>query len=82
MGRSWYLLLLADEEGNDFTLYPYDDNAAEGYWFVKPDHVGEKLILKIAHNRMDRDQYGGIIDDSYEVLYEIPVALYGKPGAD
>ncbi len=70
-----YTLVLSDELGGDYALYPYDENEEEGYWFTKPEQMGEKLVLKVVRSRVERDVYGNIIDDSYEVLYEIPVEL-------
>ena len=70
-----YRFVLSDELGNDYTAYPNRDNDTYGYWFIKPEEVGARLTLKIIHSKMETDPYGGIIDDSYEVLYEIPIEL-------
>ncbi|MBD5460769.1 MAG: hypothetical protein HDR26_07490 [Lachnospiraceae bacterium] len=68
-----YRFILSDELGNDYTSYPNRDNDTYGYWFIKPEQVGAQLTLKVIRSKMETDPYGGIIDDSYEVLYEIPI---------
>ncbi|MDE5802696.1 MAG: DUF4179 domain-containing protein [Lachnospiraceae bacterium] len=70
-----YQFVLSDELGNDYTAYPNRDNDTYGYWFIKPEEVGTQLTLKVIHSNMETDPYGEIIDDSYEVLYEIPIDL-------
>ena len=70
-----YAFVLSDELGNDYTAYPNRDRDTEGYWFVKPGTVGTQLTLKVIHSRIESDPYGNIMDDSYEVLYEIPIEL-------
>ena len=70
-----YQFVLSDELGNDYTAYPNRDNDTYGYWFIKPEEVGEQLTLKVIRSKMETDPYGEIIDDSYEVLYEIPIEL-------
>ena len=37
-----------------------------------------RLTLKVIRSKMETDPYGEIIDDSYEVLYEIPIELKGS----
>ena len=70
-----YQFVLSDELGNDYTAYPNRDNDTYGYWFIKPEEVGAQLTLKVIRSKMETDPYGAIIDDSYEVLYEIPIEL-------
>ena len=70
-----YRFVLSDELGNDFTAYPNRDNDTYGYWFIKPEDMGSQLTLKVIRSKMVTDPYGEIIDDSYEVLYEIPIEL-------
>ena len=70
-----YRFVLSDELGNDYTSYPNRDDDTYGYWFIKPEEVGSRLTLKVIRSKMETDPYGGIIDDSYEVLYEIPIEL-------
>ena len=70
-----YRFVLSDELGNDYTSYPNRDDDTYGYWFVKPEDVGTQLTLKVIRSKMETDPYGEIIDDSYEVLYEIPIEL-------
>ena len=70
-----YQFVLSDELGNDYTAYPNRDNDTYGYWFIKPKEVGAQLTLKVIRSKMETDPYGEIIDDSYEVLYEIPIEL-------
>lgn len=63
------------ELGNDYTAYSNGDNDVDGYWFTKPETMGTQLTLKVIHSGMKSDPYGEIIDDSYEVLCEIPIEL-------
>lgn len=70
-----YRFVLSDELGNDYTSYPNRDDDTYGYRFIKPEEVGARLTLKVIRSNMETDPYGGIIDDSYEVLYEIPIEL-------
>ena len=70
-----YRFVLSDELGNDYTAYPNRDNDTYGYWFIKPEEVGAQLTLKVIHSKIETTPYGEIIDDSYEVLYEIPIEL-------
>lgn len=70
-----YAFLLSDELGNDYTVYPDEDNAANGYWFTKPEAMDGRLILKVIRGRLESDSYGLPVNDSYEVLYEIPIEL-------
>ena len=70
-----YRFVLSDELCNDYTAYPNRDNDTYGYWFIKPEDVGAGMTLKVIRSKMETDPYGEIIDDSYEVLYEIPIEL-------
>lgn len=70
-----YRFVLSDELGNDYTAYPNRDDDTYGYWFIKPEKVGTQLTLKVIRSNMETDPYGAIIDDSYDVLYEIHIAL-------
>lgn len=70
-----YAFVLSDELGSDYTAYPNGDNDADGYWFVKPETPGTQLTLKIIRSCLISDPQGNITDDSYEVLYEIPIQL-------
>lgn len=70
-----YSFILSDELGNDYTVYLYEDNDVNGYWYTKPDTMGTQLILKVIRSNMKSSPYGEILDDSYEVLYEIPIKL-------
>ena len=70
-----YQFVLSDDLGNDYTAYPNRDNDTYGYWFIKPEDVGARMTLKVIRSKMETDPYGEIIDDSYEVLYEIPIEL-------
>lgn len=70
-----YRFVLSDELGNDYIAYPNRDDDTYGYWFIKPEKVGTQLTLKVIRSNMETDPYGAIIDDSYEVLYEIPIEL-------
>ncbi len=70
-----YGFILSDELGNDYTVYPYEDHDAKGYWFTKPAVMGTQLTLKVIRSGLEADPYGNITDDSYEVLYEIPIEL-------
>ena len=38
-----YMFVLSDELGNDYTVFPYEDPDANGYWFTKPEAVGTQL---------------------------------------
>ncbi len=62
-------------DGDDYTAYPYDDNDTDGYWFAKPETMGTQLSLKVIRSGRKVNSYGETIDDSYEVLYEIPIEL-------
>lgn len=73
-----YTFVLSDELGNDYSVYPYDDNDVNGYWFTKPEIMGTQLTLKVIRSRLQTDIHGVVIDDSYDVLYEIPVELKGS----
>lgn len=70
-----YQFVLSDELGNDYTAYPNRDNDIYGYRFIKPEATGAQLTLKVIRSKIETDPYGEIIDDSYEVLYEIPIDL-------
>lgn len=70
-----YAFVLSDELGNDYTAYSNGDSAADGYWFVKPETLGTRLTLKVIRSSLKSDLQGNITDDSYEVLYEIPIEL-------
>lgn len=70
-----YQFVLSDELGNDFSVFPYEDEDTNGYWFTKPETVGAQLTLKIVRSRMASDPQGNITDDSYDVLLEIPIEL-------
>lgn len=70
-----YAFILSDELGNDYTAYSNRDNDVEGYWFTKPETMGTQLILKVIRSNMESTKYGEIVNDSYEVLYEIPIEL-------
>lgn len=70
-----YGFVLSDELGNDYTVYPNEDHDAKGYWFTKPAVMGTQLTLKVIRSGLESDPYGNITDDSYEVLYEIPIEL-------
>lgn len=67
-----YTFVLADEQGKNYTLYPYDDNKTDGYWFVKPENAGGGLILKVVR-RLQADAAGELAGDGFEVVYEIPI---------
>lgn len=70
-----YTFVLSDGLGNDYTIYPYEDNDTNGYWFTKPETMGTQLILKVIQSNMESNVYGEITEDSYKVLYEIPIEL-------
>lgn len=70
-----YAFILSDELGNDYTAYSNRDSDAEGYWFTKPETMGTQLTLKVIRSYRETDPYGGTVNDSYEVLYEIPIEL-------
>lgn len=70
-----YAFVLSDELGNDYTASPNGDNDADGYWFVKPEAMGTQLTLKVIRSGLVSDPQGNVTDDSYEVLYEIPIEL-------
>lgn len=70
-----YSFILSDELGNDYTAYLYEESDRNGYWYTKPDTMGTQLTLKVIHSNMKSSPYGEILDDSYEVLYEIPIEL-------
>ncbi len=69
-----YQFILSDELGNHYTLYPYEEDA-DGYWFTKPETVGAQLTLKVIRSNLAADIHGVITDDSYDVLFEIPIEL-------
>lgn len=70
-----YSFVLSDELGNDYTVYSNRDHDAEGYWFIKPETVGTQLTLKVIRSYRETDPHGETVNDSYEVLYEIPIEL-------
>lgn len=70
-----YAFVLSDELGNDYTAYPNGDSDADGYWFTKPRTMGAQLTLKVIRSDLKSNPHGEITDDSYEVLYEIPIDL-------
>lgn len=70
-----YTFLLSDELGNDYKVYPNENNDANGYWFVKPTVMGTQLTLKVIRRGAQSDSNGEVIKDSYETLYEIPIKL-------
>lgn len=70
-----YQFILSDELGNDYSVYSNDAGDTDSYWFTKPETVGTQLTLKIIHSNLSHDIYGVITDDSYDVLYEIPIEL-------
>ncbi len=70
-----YAFILSDELGNDYTAYPNGNNDTDGYWFTKPADMGTQLTLKIIRSGLKTDPQGNITDDSFEVLYEIPLEL-------
>lgn len=69
-----YLFILSDELGRDYTVYPYETEYGQ-YWFTKPDEMGGQLVLKIVRSALTSDSSGEIINDSYDVLREIPIEL-------
>lgn len=70
-----YAFILSDELGNDYTAYSNRDSDAEGYWFTKPETMGTQLTLKVIRSYRETDPHGVTVNDSYEVLYEIPIEL-------
>lgn len=68
-----YAFVLSDELGNDYTAYSNDTSPANAYWFTKPQTMGTQLTLKVIRSGLQSDSHGVITDDSYEVLYEIPI---------
>jgi len=70
-----YSFVLSDELGSHYTAYPNGNNTAGGFWFTKPVNMGSQLTLKVIRSGMESDLSGIITDDSYEVLYEIPIEL-------
>lgn len=70
-----YTFMLSDAQGNDYPLYPNDDNETDGFWFTKPNHVGGGLTLKVVQRMRGTEPSGGNPDDSYEVICEIPIEL-------
>ncbi|MCM1543012.1 MAG: hypothetical protein NC121_17370 [Blautia sp.] len=70
-----YQFIMSDELGNDYTVFPYEAEDTGGYWFTKPETVGSRLTLKIIRSNLVSDSYGVVTDDSYDVLYEIPIEL-------
>lgn len=72
-----YTFVLSDEQGNDFSVYPYEDNDKNGYWFTKPENMGSQhqLILKIVRPLEPEHADGQTEDILYEVVHEIPVKL-------
>lgn len=69
-----YMFILSDELGNDYTVYPYEDDP-RGYYFTKPDTMGTQLTLKIVRRRLASGPSGADGNDSYDVLREIPIEL-------
>lgn len=67
--------LLSDESGIDYDIYVNDTSAENEYWFVKPPELGQHLTLKVVRNQIQTDELGEIIDDSYEVVCELPLDL-------
>lgn len=70
-----YAFLLSDELGNDYSVYPDTDRDTGGYWFTKPAAMNGRLVLKVIRSHKKSDSHGKVLDDSYEVLYEIPIEL-------
>lgn len=70
-----YQFILSDELGNHYPVFSYEDADSGSYWFTKPETVGSQLTLKIIRSNLTSDPYGEITDDSYDVLYEIPIEL-------
>ena len=70
-----YAFILSDELGNDYSAYYNRDSNAEGYWFIKPETMGTQLTLKVIRSYRETDPHGVTVNDSYEVLYEIPIEL-------
>lgn len=70
-----YQFILSDELGNDYPVFPYEAGDTDSYWFTKPETVGTRLTLRIILSNLNSDPYGEITDDSYNVLYEIPIEL-------
>lgn len=68
-----YQFVLSDELNHDYSVYSYGDDGS--YWFTKPESTGAQLTLKIVRSHLQTDTVGQIIEDSYEVLYEIPIEL-------
>ncbi len=68
-----YQFVLSDELNHDYSVYSYGDD--DSYWFIKPESTGAQLTLKIVRSHLQTDTVGQIIEDSYEVLYEIPIEL-------
>lgn len=77
IGRSGneYQFILSDELGSRYPLYPYEDEDSHSYWFTKPETMGTQLTLEIIRSNLASDRYGEITDDSYDVLYKIPIEL-------
>lgn len=65
--------LLSDELDNAYAAYPYGDVDEEGYWFTKPEAMEGQLTLKVIRRDGKKNPAGVTTDDSYEVLYEIPI---------
>lgn len=70
-----YTFLLADERGDIYQLYPYRDNSVQGYWFTKPADLGNQFTLQIIENHTRTDLQGQVLEDSYDIIYEIPIEL-------
>lgn len=68
-----YQFILSDELNHEYSVYSYGDDGS--LWFTKPESTGAQLTLKIVRSHLKTDAVGQIIDDSYEVLYEIPIEL-------
>lgn len=68
-----YQFILSDELNHEYAVYSYGDDGS--FWFTKPESTGAQLTLKIVRSHLKTDSVGQIIDDSYEVLYEIPIEL-------
>lgn len=69
-----YQFILSDELGNHYPIFSYETEDSS-YWFTKPETVGSQLTLKVIHSNLTSNSYGEITDDSYDVLYEIPIEL-------
>lgn len=70
-----YTFVLSDEEGNNFSVYPYEDNDKNGYWFTKPENMSGRLTLKIVRPMEPEHSDGQTEELLYETVYEIPIKL-------